>query len=364
MQTSSKSGRSHPRSVGRASGRAFDRMGWPDTPSSSSSAIGRADSTSSIWSTCSTLTIEDLGSEEQTTCTVRIAQRRLWRNCVNCGDMFNQNDTLAAADLSVSVGKEYASRSCVATGICDGCYIKLRRRDGQLPQLGSIDMSVSLDMTASIDKNHISTPAAPFGSSCDVGGRGCAKATLQLVHDELLNANSFVQQKYNKVRANCLTERAALGAGNSAELKLLYKFWAQFLVTNFNKRMYADFKRLAIEDYRAHCYFGMECLFEFYSSSLEKKLRPVLLADFHELALAAHSDGHLCGLQQLFAFLRNRSDPMSLALLDGLGTKTVSAVGTRSGDCQWGSHKRLRAHSPVPVEPRQIRRFGVELGVD
>jgi hypothetical protein len=281
--------------------------------------------------------------------------------------MFNQNDTLAAADLSVSVGKEYASCSCVATGICDGCYIKLRRRDGQLPQSASIYMSASFDMSASIiDKNHISTPAAPcaqpLGSSCDVGGRGCAKATLQLVHDELPNVNSFVQHKYNKVRASCLTERAALGAGNSAELTSLYKFWAQFLVTNFNKRMYADFKRLAIEDFRADCYFGMECLFEFYSSSLAKKLRPLLLADFHELALAAHSDGHLCGLQQLFAFLRNRSDPMSLALLDGLGTKTVSAVGTRSGDCQWGSHKRLRAHSPVPVEPRQIRRFG--LGVD
>ena len=327
-------------------------------------SVGCTRSTSSILSACSTLPANDNASE-RIVCTVRIAQRRVWRNCVACGDLFNRNDTLAAADTSVSVGKEYASLSSVAIGICDGCYGKVRRCGGRLPQFAKINA-----------KDNVTTPGVVDSSNNRAnGGRGCGGAVLGRAmaasrHPvlELLTASGFVQHKYDKIRADCLYQRAAVGAGNSPDLKMLYEFWTQFLQTTFNKRMYNDFKRLAIEDYRAHCYFGIECLLDFFSTSLENKIRPLLLADFHELALFTHANGHLCGMQALLAFLRKRKDPLSVALLDGLGelaTETLSAVGMKTDSmADWPeiSHKRHRAErSPdsVPLEPRRIRRLGL-----
>jgi hypothetical protein len=334
-----------------------------DTPPSLSCAV----SSSSILSACSTLPTNDPDLTNRAACAVRIAQRRVWRNCVSCGTMFNRNDTLAAADMSVSVGKEYASLSNVAMGVCDGCHGQKVHRKGA--RLANVNTNVL-----------VATPAIVIDSSNNsAGGLGCATATRQTV---------FVQQKYNKFQADCLKERAAVGAENSPGIKTLYAFWKDFLLTNFNKRMYADFKKLAVEDYRAaaratttdavaQCYFGIECLLDFYSSSLEKRIRPLLLADFHELALFMHCNGHLCGLQALLEFLGNRKDPMSIALLDGLGelaTHTLSAGGTKSVHCHDEamtntgrpglSQKRGRAdsseRSPVPLEQRQTRRWMVQ----
>jgi hypothetical protein len=210
--------------------------------------------------------------------------------------------------------------------------------------------------------------------------------------------NAFTQQKYNKFRADCLRQRAAVGAEGSPALNVLYEFWAQFLVTSFNQRMYAEFKKLAVEDYRAaaratteeavaQCYFGIECLLEFYCTSLETQLRPLLLADFHELALFTHSNGHLCGMHALLPFLQNRKDPMSLIILDELGKLAIQILSasdiavTTQSDCETISmidtsrpgisHKRRWAEvtggylvsldasefGHVPVEQVQARRL-------
>jgi hypothetical protein len=273
--------------------------------------------------------------------------------------MFNKNETLAAADMSVSVGKEYAPISNVAVGICDGCHYKVHRCGGRLPPMMKVGMN----------------------SSENCGGRACAPAASRQRVFQLLKSG-FVQHKYINIRADCLNERTALGPEHSPGLKMLYAFWTRFLVTNFNNPMYADFKKLAIEDYRVQCCFGIERLLEFYSSSLEKKLRPLLLADFHELALFTHSNGHQWGKEALLAFLRNRKDPMSLALLDGIGklpSQTVPGAGEATSmmmDCQapeislprdagtgkltsiHATRKRQRAErSPMPLLQRQPRRF-------
>jgi len=382
--------------------------GWQRLSAAPRPSLGCSATSPSNLSACSTISADDLQSEERAAgCSVRIAQRRVWRNCVLCGGMFNRNDTLAAAENSVSVGKACATLSNVAMGVCDGCDENVRLRGQNTPW--------SMDALCRLSIN-LNGPSMVHGSNVDpfrAGGElpqfaahtthyamgefdscdGCPRLAKAARRE-----NAFTQKEYNKFRADCLRQRAAVGAESSPALNILYEFWAQFLVTNFNQRMYADFKKLAVEDYRAaaratteeavaQCYFGIECLLEFYCTSLETQLRPLLLADFHELALFTHSNGHLCGMHALLPFLQNRKDPMSLIILDELGKLAFQILSasdtavTTQPDCKPNSmidttsrpgisHKRRWAEvtggyllsldasecGHVPVEPMQARR--------
>lgn len=89
-------------------------------------------------------------------------------------------------------------------------------------------------------------------------------------------SESKTNEPYNDIRARALRNRGSSPAADvDNDMKIMYHFWAHFLIRNFNPRMYEEFRKFSFEDAARQAMFGMNLLITYYDEVLNSKKRTI-----------------------------------------------------------------------------------------
>lgn len=86
------------------------------------------------------------------------------------------------------------------------------------------------------------------------------------------------------------------------DMNVMYQFWSHFLIRNFNARMYAEFRILAIEDATArHSYVGLNSLLKYFGGALshDAPIRRLVARDYVDLVRNETRDSDRPAFKQL-----------------------------------------------------------------